>query len=159
MVVRSLVRILSCLAIVLMPIAGCQTPQYETNWNQLRVGMSRVEVESMLGQPSTTFTPPARQDASGANTANSSLEPHVSGDGSVGQSVSAPQARSERPVGPMRGERWQYGDTLSSFATRAVFPDEADERAWCVFFTPEGKVSGFRAPAWADAKRSREPVP
>jgi hypothetical protein len=57
----------------------------------------------------------------------------------------------------MRGERWQYGDTLSSFATRAVYPDEADERAWCVFFGPDGKVSGFRPPSWADAKRSQDP--
>jgi|LauGreDrversion4_2_1035121.scaffolds.fasta_scaffold177565_3 hypothetical protein len=107
--------------------AGCETPAYESNWNRLRPGMSRADVESMLGRPSSTYVPPPPDPSS-------SMRPN-----------------------PVRGERWQYGDTLSSMATRAVFPDEADERAWCVFFGPDGTVTGFRPPEWADAKRSVEP--
>jgi hypothetical protein len=106
---------------------GCESPAYEVNWNRLRPGMTRADVESMLGQPSSTYVPPP-QDPS------SSMRPN-----------------------PARGERWQYGDTLSSMATRAVFPDEADERAWCVFFGPDGTVSGFRPPQWAEAKKSVDP--
>lgn len=109
--------------------AGCQSPQYETNWNRLRAGLDRTEVESLLGRPSSTYAPPP-PDAS----------------------------RSDRP--PVVGmERWQYGDTLSSMATRAMFPEEADERAWCVFFGADGRVSGFRPPAWAAERRSMEPTP
>lgn len=115
------------LAAALAPAAGCQTPAYEANWNRLHAGMTRSDVESALGRPSTTYVPPPADPAS-----------------------------ARRP-GPMRGERWQYGDTLSSMATRAMFPDEADERAWCVFFGPEGTVTGFRAPAWAEAKKSVDP--
>lgn len=106
---------------------GCQSPAYEVNWNRLQPGMTRAEVESALGQPSSTYVPPP------------------------------PDPSSSRRPGPARGERWQYGDTLSSMATRAMFPDEADERAWCVFFGPDGTVTGFRPPRWADAKRSVDP--
>lgn len=110
-------------------LVGCQSPLYETNWNRLRAGMDRPEVESLLGRPSSTYVPPP-PDA----------------------------ARQDRPS-PVRSERWQYGDTLSSMATRAMFPEEADERAWCVFFGADGRVSGFRPPAWADDRRSMEPKP
>ncbi len=61
------------------------------------------------------------------------------------------------PPAPGRGERWQYGDTLSSFATGAVFPEEADERSWRVFFGNDGTVSGFRAPEWAEGKQAKDP--
>lgn len=110
-------------------LAGCQAPRYETNWNRLRAGLGRDEVESLLGHPSSTYAPPPPDPA-----------------------------RPDRaPV--VRMERWQYGDTLSSMATRAMFPDEADERAWCVFFGADGRVSGFRPPSWAADRRSMEPVP
>lgn len=124
------VRATILLLAALLP-AGCQAPLHETNWNRLRVGMSQAEVASMLGSPSSTYAPPASDPKDAA----------VPGD-------QAP---------PSRGERWQYGDTMSSLATRAVFPDEADERAWCVFFGADGRVTGFRAPAWADARSSQEP--
>ena len=114
-------------------LAACQTPKYEMNWNRMRVGMSHEEVAGALGEPSSSYIPPPA-------------------------AVVKPGTPAGRGPGPMRGERWQYGDTLSSFATRAVYPVEADERAWCVFFGPDGKVSGFRPPPWADAKRSRDPV-
>lgn len=114
-------------ALVAISGAGCQSPAYEVNWNRLQPGMTRAEVESALGQPSSTYVPPP------------------------------PDPSSSRRPGPARGERWQYGDTLSSMATRAMFPDEADERAWCVFFGPDGTVNGFRPPSWAEAKRSVDP--
>lgn len=110
-------------------VAGCQSPQYETNWNRLRAGLERTEVESLLGHPSSTYAPPPPDPS-----------------------------RSDRPPS-VRMERWQYGDTLSSMATRAMFPEEADERAWCVFFGADGRVSGFRPPAWATDRRSMEPMP
>jgi hypothetical protein len=39
-----------------------------------------------------------------------------------------------------------------------MFPDEADERAWCVFFGPDGTVNGFRPASWASNARSKDPV-
>jgi hypothetical protein len=112
---------------------GCQTPKYEMNWNRMRLGMTHDEVVGALGEPSSSYLPPPA-------------------------AVVKPGTPAGHGVGAARDERWQYGDTLSSFATRAVYPDEADERAWCVFFGLDGKVSGFRPPSWADAKRS-EPTP
>jgi hypothetical protein len=117
----------SCLvgAALVVALSGCAAPQHEANWQRLRVGMPRTEVEQLLGRPSTTYVPP----------------------------------RDDRGPGPSpaRGERWQYGDTLSSLATRAVFADEADERAWVVFFGADGTVSGFRPPAWDRSHRSVDP--
>ncbi len=116
------------LAAAALALAGCESPRYETNWNRIHAGMTRAEVESMLGQPSSTYVPPP------------------------------PDPNAERRRSSARGERWQYGDTLSSFGTRAMFPDEADERAWCVFFGPDGTVNGFRPASWATNARSKDPV-
>jgi hypothetical protein len=120
----------ACIVFALAALAGagCESPRYEINWNRLHAGMSRAEVESMLGQPSSTYVPPP-------------ADPNA-----------------VRPRSSARGERWQYGDTLSSFGTRAMFPDEADERAWCVFFGPDGTVNGFRPASWATNARSKDPV-
>ncbi len=115
----------ACAAAVLaLALAGCETPQYETNWSRLKVGMTRPEVEGLLGRPSSVHAPRKPTPKPGDTVAP------------------APQ-----------GERWQYGDTLSSFATGAVFPDEADERAWCVLFGPDGKVTSYRAAGWAERGR------
>lgn len=122
-------RSIALTALLGASIAGCQSPQYETNWNRLRAGLDRAEVEALLGHPSSTYAPPPPDPAS-----------------------------ADRPPA-VRMERWQYGDTLSSMATRAMFPDEADERAWCVFFGADGRVSGFRPPAWANDRRAEEPMP
>lgn len=119
-------------AAVAMLVPGCEAQRHEGNWNALRVGMTHDEVRAILGTPSSTYVPPAPPPDSAGGAAPSKIP-------------------------PVRGERWQYGDNLSSLATRAMFPDEADERAWCVFFGPDGKVTGFRAPAWAGAKPSQEP--
>lgn len=42
-------------------------------------------------------------------------------------------------------ERWQYGDNFSTRATGAMFPENAPDRVWVVYFE-DGKVSGFREP-------------
>lgn len=117
-------RALAALAAV-AALAGCATPAYEANWNRLRTGMSRDDVQGLLGQPSSKHLPKPNEDGT--------------------------------PPAPGRGERWQYGDTLSSFATGAVFPEEADERSWRVFFGNDGCVSGFRAPEWAEGKQAKDP--
>lgn len=62
-------------------------------------------------------------------------------------STFVPKPTKEDPKAAARAsERWQYGDTLSSLGTRALFPEEADERTWCVFFGPDGKVTSFERP-------------
>lgn len=114
----------AALAAAALALAGCEAPQYESNWPRLKVGMTRPEVEGLLGRPSSVHAPRKPTPKPGDTVAP------------------APQ-----------GERWQYGDTLSSFATGAVFPDEADERAWCVFFSPDGKVIAFRAAGWTQQGR------
>ena len=86
--------------------------------------MTHADVEALLGKPSSVHQAKKPSKRDG--------EP----------APSAPQ-----------GDHWQYGDTLSSFATGAVFPDEADERAWCVFFGPDGKVTSFRSAGWAGRAR------
>lgn len=43
-------------------------------------------------------------------------------------------------------ERWQYGDTISTRATGAMFPESAPDRVWVVFFDEEGRVDSFREP-------------
>lgn len=80
--------------------------------------MSHEEVEVLLGKPSSTFKP-------------------------RGGSASATEDSRPRVEPP---ERWQYGDTLSSLGTRAMFPEEADERTYCVFFGPDGRVVRFQMP-------------
>jgi hypothetical protein len=117
------VVVAACAAVA--ALAGCATPAYEVNWNRLRTGMSRDDVQGLLGQPSSRHLPKSNEDGT--------------------------------PPAPGRGERWQYGDTLSSFATGAVFPEEADERSWRVFFGDDGTVSGFRAPEWAEGKQAKDP--
>ena len=49
-------------------------------------------------------------------------------------------------AGGAYGERWQYGDTISTRATGAMFPESAPDRVWVVFFGPDGRVSSFRGP-------------
>lgn len=43
-------------------------------------------------------------------------------------------------------ERWQYGDTLSTLATDAMFPDAPDSRVYAVFFDAEGRVIDTQRP-------------
>ena len=122
------VRLRPAALAALLAVAGCASPAYESNWDRLRPGMDRSEVEALLGRPSSTYLPPAPEPGPSASTAV-----------------------------PAIGERWQYGDTLSSLATRAVCPDQADERAWCVFFSPDGTVSGFRPAQWATGRAAHDP--
>jgi hypothetical protein len=125
-------RVLSLAAFALVGGASCTAPRHEQGWRGLHAGLSHAEVRELLGDPSSTYVPPPPVDG-GARTGDAS------------------------PRGS-RGERWQYGDTLSSLATRAVFPDEADERAWCVFFGADGRVNGFRPPRWATGFAELDPA-
>ncbi|MDG2292282.1 MAG: hypothetical protein P8L37_06460 [Phycisphaerales bacterium] len=43
-------------------------------------------------------------------------------------------------------ERWQYGDTLSTRATGALFPENAPDRVWVIYFDDQGIVTGTRIP-------------
>jgi outer membrane protein assembly factor BamE (lipoprotein component of BamABCDE complex) len=43
-------------------------------------------------------------------------------------------------------ERWQYGDSLSTMATSAMFPDHAPGGVWVVYFDGNGRVSNIRKP-------------
>jgi hypothetical protein len=49
------------------------------------------------------------------------------------------------------GERLQWGDSLSSLASSAVFEGDP-ERAWSVVFDKDGKVIRTVPPAWVDAE-------
>ena len=59
-------------------------------------------------------------------------------------SVVVPGMRDEEGV-LITGPRWQYGDNLSTRATGVMFPENAPDRVWVVYFE-DGKVSGFREP-------------
>lgn len=100
---------------------ACDAPRYENNWNRVQTGMTREQVTELLGEPSSRHRPKYSEEER--------LQAATTGT-------------------PVVAERWQYGDTLSSFATGALMPNEADERAWCVFFGPDGTVTDRRAPAW-----------
>lgn len=73
--------------------------------------------------------------------------------GKPSSTYTPPPARGDEATQPRARERWQYGDTLSSLGTRALFPDEADERAWCVFFGADGRVTEFERPLRAPSAR------
>ena len=49
-------------------------------------------------------------------------------------------------VGGHWPERWQYGDTLSTQATGALFPENAPDRVWVIYFDSDGTVSSMRPP-------------
>ena len=69
-----------------------------------------------------------------------------------------PSSRSQREVDAsgkvLRLERWQYGDSLSTLATGAVFSDLPDRRVWAVMFDDDGLVLMTQEPDW-----SEEPSP
>lgn len=91
-------------------LAACEQ-QYRENWSRLQPGMTREQVESLLGEPSSRIA--ARRE---------------------GLQIIVPF------------ERWQYGDNLSTLATGALFPAEAPDRVWAVYFDDEGRVIDFREP-------------
>jgi hypothetical protein len=119
-VVRASLAAIATLATAALMLA-CDAPRYENNWNRVQTGMTREQVTELLGEPSSRHRPKYSEEER--------LQAATTGTAVV-------------------AERWQYGDTLSSFATGALMPNEADERAWCVFFGPDGTVTERRAPAW-----------
>ena len=101
-----------------LALAACDAPRYETNWNRLQTGMTREQVTELLGEPSSRHRPKYSDEE---------------------------RLRAATGGVTLTAERWQYGDTLSSFATGALMPNEADERAWCVFFGPDGTLTATQA--------------
>ena len=119
-VVRASLAAIATLATAALMLA-CDAPRYENNWNRVQTGMTREQVTELLGEPSSRHRPKYSEEER--------LQAATTGTAVV-------------------AERWQYGDTLSSFATGALMPNEADERAWCVFFGPDGTVTDRRTPSW-----------
>lgn len=54
--------------------------------------------------------------------------------------------KSRGEVDNVYEERWQYGDNFSTRATGAIFPENAPDRVWVIYFDAQGRVSGFREP-------------
>lgn len=94
----------------LLLLAACES-QHETNWGNLKQGMSKDEVSQLLGEPSSRV-----------------------------------DARRQGNDIVVAFDRWQYGDNLSTLATGVVFPGEAPDRVWAVYFDEEGRVIDFRPP-------------
>ena len=116
-VVRASLAAIATLATAALMLA-CDAPRYENNWNRVQTGMTREQVTELLGEPSSRHRPKYSEEER--------LQAATTGTAVV-------------------AERWQYGDTLSSFATGALMPNEADERAWCVFFGPDGTLTATQA--------------
>lgn len=95
-------------AVILLVLLGCDV-QYKDNWDRLERGMSKEQVEMLLGEPSSRID--AKRD---------------------GVEIIVPY------------DRWQYGDNLSTLATGALFPAEAPDRVWAVYFDENGRVIGYR---------------
>ncbi len=103
-----LFALVGCMAV----LPCCSAPQAE-QFHRVDKGMSRTEVEAILGPPSTVYF-------------DEPNERHASGD--------------HWP------ERWQYGDTLSSRATGMLFPENAPDRVWVIYFDERGTVTSTRTP-------------
>ena len=43
-------------------------------------------------------------------------------------------------------ERWQYGDNFSTRATGMLFPENAPNRVWVIYFDEQGLVTSTRTP-------------
>ena len=43
-------------------------------------------------------------------------------------------------------ERWQYGDNFSTRATGMLFPENAPNRVWVIYFDEQGIVTATRTP-------------
>jgi len=64
----------------------------------------------------------------------------------LGSPSSRIDARREGNDVVVAHDRWQYGDNLSTLATSVVFPGEAPDRVWVVYFDDDGEVIEFRPP-------------
>ena len=57
----------------------------------------------------------------------------------------------------LRLERWQYGDTLSTLATGAVFSRHPDRHVWVVYFDADDQVLDVSEPDWSPEPPSTVP--
>jgi hypothetical protein len=104
---------------LLLLLAAC-TPRWQENQHLVRVGMSEVEIEDLLGTPSARIRVPAM---------------------------------AGRPA----LLRWQWGDSLSTLATGALFPDTIPERVLAIGFDETATVEFIRPPLppWPGSAPSR----
>lgn len=56
----------------------------------------------------------------------------------------------------MRGERLQWGDSLSSLASSAMYRGDPD-RAYCVDFDDSGRVVSKAVPTWVEHPEQEDP--
>lgn len=68
----------------------------------------------------------------------------------VEQILGPPSSRTQVPADRQATlgyrERWQFGDSLSSLASGAVFHDAPDDRVFAVFFDDDGRVLRTQEP-------------
>ena len=75
----------------------------------------------------------------------------------LGQPSSTYQRQSDASGRVLRLERWQYGDTLSTLATGAVFSRHPDRHVWVVYFDVNDQVSNVSEPDWTPDPPSSVP--
>lgn len=75
----------------------------------------------------------------------------------LGEPSSTYQRESDASGRVLRLERWQYGDTLSSLATGAVFSRHPDRHVWVVYFDADDQVLDVSEPDWSPDPPSTVP--
>ncbi len=107
----------SILIVALLAFTGCATPRYVTNWQEVKVGMSTLEVKDLLGTP--TFQSVVSQEV-------------------------AKSPFGSRIFGPYH-KRWDYWKRGWSWLDLdGMFGPRAD--AFVVYFDSEGEVVRLRLP-------------
>jgi hypothetical protein len=75
----------------------------------------------------------------------------------LGQPSSTYQRETDASGRMLRLERWQYGDTLSTLATGAVFSRHPDRHVWVVYFDADDQVLDVSEPDWSPEPPSTVP--
>ena len=75
----------------------------------------------------------------------------------LGEPSSTYQREADASGRVLRLERWQYGDTLSSLATGAVFSRHPDRHVWVVYFDADDQVLDVSEPDWSPDPPSTVP--
>lgn len=115
--------------ILMIFFCGCQTPQYSTSWSQIELGMSRGQVKTLLGEPTSVM---AAQKLEEDNITVKGIESETGKE--VGKIIGQVILQWFFDRGY---ERWTYGD--AGF----IGPPT---KAFCVYFDENGRVLGYRQP-------------
>ena len=75
----------------------------------------------------------------------------------LGEPSSTYQRETDASGRMLRLERWQYGDTLSTLATGAVFSRHPDRHVWVVYFDADDQVLDVSEPDWSPEPPSTVP--